>query len=38
MGATIVYSSGDYGVAGNGGVCLDANGKCGHSLAYGNVS
>jgi hypothetical protein len=23
LGVTIVYASGDYGVAGNGGVCLD---------------
>ncbi|KAK7025541.1 hypothetical protein VNI00_015894 [Paramarasmius palmivorus] len=27
MGSTILYSSGDNGVAGNGGVCLDTNGE-----------
>ncbi|OSX61657.1 hypothetical protein POSPLADRAFT_1040138 [Postia placenta MAD-698-R-SB12] len=26
MGTTILYSSGDYGVAGNGGICLDSEG------------
>ncbi|KII91521.1 hypothetical protein PLICRDRAFT_105438 [Plicaturopsis crispa FD-325 SS-3] len=26
MGVTVLYSSGDYGVAGNGGLCLEANG------------
>ncbi|KAF9228451.1 hypothetical protein BS17DRAFT_877685 [Gyrodon lividus] len=26
MGVTVLYSSGDYGVAGNGGLCLNANG------------
>ena len=27
MGVTVLYSSGDYGVAGNGGYCLTANGE-----------
>ncbi|KAI9509937.1 subtilisin-like protein [Russula earlei] len=27
MGSTVLYSSGDFGVAGNGGVCLNANGQ-----------
>ena len=27
MGVTILYSSGDYGVAGNGGICLDSTGE-----------
>ncbi|KDR74659.1 hypothetical protein GALMADRAFT_123401 [Galerina marginata CBS 339.88] len=27
MGVTVVYSSGDYGVAGNGGLCLNADGS-----------
>jgi len=27
MGVTILYSSGDYGVAGNGGLCLNSNGR-----------
>ncbi|KAI9001568.1 subtilisin-like protein [Trametes punicea] len=27
MGVTVLYSSGDYGVAGNGGICLDADGE-----------
>jgi len=26
MGVSVLYSSGDYGVAGNGGQCLGANG------------
>ena len=26
MGTSVLYSSGDYGVAGNGGVCLDGPG------------
>lgn len=27
MGVTVLYSSGDYGVAGNGGLCLDVDGS-----------
>ncbi|CDO77010.1 hypothetical protein BN946_scf184298.g37 [Trametes cinnabarina] len=27
MGVTMLYSSGDYGVAGNGGICLDSDGE-----------
>jgi len=27
MGVTVVYASGDYGVAGNGGACLDNGGR-----------
>ncbi|KAH9902589.1 subtilisin-like protein [Cubamyces lactineus] len=27
MGVTVLYSSGDYGVAGNGGICLDSTGE-----------
>lgn len=27
MGTTVLYSSGDYGVAGNGGLCLNADGS-----------
>ncbi|OSC99915.1 subtilisin-like protein [Trametes coccinea BRFM310] len=27
MGVTVLFSSGDYGVAGNGGICLDADGE-----------
>jgi tripeptidyl-peptidase-1 len=27
MGTTVVYSSGDYGVAGNGNLCLNADGS-----------
>lgn len=37
MGSTILYSSGDNGVAGNSGVCLDANGKYGYDCAHGNL-
>ena len=35
LGTTVLYSSGDNGVAGNGGVCLNANGACrNRSLAF----
>jgi len=36
MGSTILYSSGDSGVAGYHGVCLDANSKCYHRIAHRN--
>jgi tripeptidyl-peptidase I len=38
MGTTILYSSGDNGVAGNSGTCLDANGKYFYSCAHENVT
>lgn len=28
MGTTVLYSSGDFGVAGEGGVCINPDGKC----------
>jgi hypothetical protein len=34
MGTTIIYSSGDNGVAGNSGICLNATGKCCHGCAF----
>lgn len=39
MGVTILYSSGDHGVAGNNGVCLNPNGSWhlfSFSLEYGS--
>jgi len=37
MGTTILYSSGDNGVAGNSAACLDANGKYRDDCAHENV-
>lgn len=34
MGVTVLYSSGDYGVAGNGGFCLNPDGACANLTVY----